>query len=310
MKISIVIPLYNKKETILRALDSVLSQTVLPHEIIVVNDGSTDGSEKIVAQLEHPLLKLANQSNQGVSTARNRGILEARYDWIAFLDADDELMPDFLRTITELHENYPDCGVAATAYYMQDAAGRREKNPLNKLNFKGAHGIIDNYFQVASCSPPPLNSSAVAIKKEAIESIGGFPAGVTSGEDLLTWARLAAGFTIAYSTIPQSVFTQDPAHLYVSKPNRIPQDPDIVGRSLVAIARTSKRLPGIRRYISHWHKMRSSIYLRLGMKWESFRESIISLFYYPLNFKVILYLLLLGLPTSSVIQIFRKSVGR
>jgi len=310
MKISVVIPLYNKKETVLRALDSVLSQTVLPHEIIVVNDGSTDGSEKIVAQLEQPLLKLANQSNQGVSTARNRGILEARYDWIAFLDADDELMPDFLRTITELHENYPDCSVAATAYYMQDTEGRRERNHLSKLKFKGDYGIIDNYFQVASCSHPPIHSSAVAIKKEAIESIGGFPTGVTSGEDLLTWARIAADYAIAYSIIPQSVFSQDPAHLYASKPNRIPQDPDIVGRSLVAIARTNKRLPGIRRYISHWHKMRSSIYLRLGMKWESFRESIISLFYYPLNFKVILYLLLLGLPTSSVIQIFRKSVGR
>ena len=263
-----------------------------------------------MAQLNHPLIRLVNQSNQGVSAARNLGIAVAKHDWIAFLDADDELIPEFLRTITELHENYPDCSVAATAYYMQDTEGRRKRNHLSKIKFKGDHGIIGNYFQVASCSHPPINSSAVAIKKEAIESIGGFPVGVTSGEDLLAWSRIAAVYTIAYSIIPQSVFTQDPAHLYASKPNRIPQDPDIVGRSLVAIARTNKRLPGIRRYISHWHKMRSSIYLRLGMKWESFRESIISLFYYPLNFKVILYLLLLGLPTSSVIQIFRKSVGR
>lgn len=310
MKISVVIPLYNKKETVLRALNSVLNQTFLPEEIIVVNDGSTDGSAQVVVHLDHPLVRLASQSNQGVSAARNLGIAEARHDWIAFLDADDEWLPEFLRTIKELFENYPDCGLAATAYYMQDTAGRREINHLNKLRFKGDQGTIENYFQVASCSHPPIHSSAVAIKKEAIESIGGFPTGVTSGEDLLTWARIAADYAIAYSIVPQSVFTQDPAHLYASKPNRIPQDPDIVGRSLVAIARTSKRLPGIRRYISHWHKMRSSIYLRLGMKWESFRESIISLFYYPLNFKVILYLLLLGLPTSSVIQIFRKSVGR
>ncbi|MDF1561378.1 MAG: glycosyltransferase family A protein [Bacteroidales bacterium] len=310
MKISVVIPLYNKKETVLRALDSVLNQTVLPEEIIVVNDGSTDGSEQVVAQLDHPLIRLVSQSNQGVSAARNRGVAEAKNEWIAFLDADDEWLPEFFQTITELHENYPDCSVAATAYYMQDTESRRERNHLSKLKFKGDNGIIDNYFQVASCSHPPLNSSAVAIKKEAIESIGGFPAGVTSGEDLLTWARLAAVFTIAYAIKPQSVFTQDPAHLYVSKPNRMPQNPDIVGMNLAAIARANKRLPGIRRYVSHWHKMRSSIYLRLGMRGESLRESIISLSYYPLNFKVMLYLLLLGLPASSISHIFRKSVGK
>ena len=310
MKISVVIPLYNKKETVLRALNSVINQTVLPEEIIVVNDGSTDSSAQIVDQLNHSLIRLVSQSNQGVSAARNLGIAVAKHDWIAFLDADDEWLPEFLRTVAGLLKNYPDCGVAATAYYMQDSAGRRERNHLNKLRFKGDHVIIDNYFQVASYSHPPLNSSAVAIKKEAIESIGGFPPGVTSGEDLLTWARLAASFTIAYSTIPRSIFTQDPAHLYVSKPNRIPQNPDIVGNSLVTIARTNKRLPGIRRYISHWHKMRSSIYLRLGMKCKSFRESILSFSYFPLNFKVILYMILLGLPTSSINHIFRKSVGK
>lgn len=133
---------------------------------------------------------------------------------------------------------------------------------------------------------------------------------MTSGEDLLTWARLAEDSAIAYSIIPHSAFNQDPAHLYINKPNRIPQNPDIVGKSLVMIARKDKRIPGIRRYIGHWHKMRSSIYLRLGMRLESLRESIISLSYFPLNLKVIFYLFLLCLPTSSISQIFRKSVGQ
>lgn len=168
MKISVVIPLYNKKETVLRAINSVLNQTVLPEEIIIVNDGSTDGSAQVVAQLDHPLIQLFNQSNQGVSAARNLGIAEAKNEWIAFLDADDEWLPEFLQTITELIENYPGCGVAATAYYMQDTTGRRERNHLNKLRFKGDHGIIDNYFQVASFSHPPLNSSAVALKKRRL----------------------------------------------------------------------------------------------------------------------------------------------
>jgi glycosyltransferase involved in cell wall biosynthesis len=74
MKISVVIPLYNKRETVLRALNSVLNQTVLPEEIIVVNDGSTDGSETIVSGLNHPLVRLIFQLNEGASAARNKGI--------------------------------------------------------------------------------------------------------------------------------------------------------------------------------------------------------------------------------------------
>ena len=310
MKISVVIPLYNKKDTVLRALNSVLNQSVQPEEIIVVNDGSTDGSAQLVAKLDHALIRLVSQSNMGVSAARNRGITEAKYEWIAFLDADDEWLPDFLKTVTGLIEEYPKCSVVATSYLLEDTTGKREENRLRKLTFKGDHGIIDNYFMVASRSSPPINSSAVAIKIEAIKSVGGFPEGVTSGEDLLTWARLASSYSIAYSTEPLSVFTQDPAHIYLSRPNRIPQIPDVVGQNLALLTRSRGRIPGLRKYIGHWHKMRSSIYLRLGMRWESLRESIISLSYFPLNFKVILYLFLLGLPTSLISKIFLKSVGR
>ena len=107
MKISVVIPLYNKRTSVIRALNSVLSQTIQPEEIIVVNDGSTDGSEQLVNELNHPLVRLINQPNAGVSAARNRGIKEAKGDWIAFLDADDEWMPEYLETIKSLSEKYP-----------------------------------------------------------------------------------------------------------------------------------------------------------------------------------------------------------
>jgi glycosyltransferase involved in cell wall biosynthesis len=84
MKITVVIPLYNKRDFIERALDSVLKQTVLPDEIIVINDGSTDGSDKIVEQLNHSLIALIHQKNSGVSAARNKGIDLAKNKWIAF----------------------------------------------------------------------------------------------------------------------------------------------------------------------------------------------------------------------------------
>lgn len=84
MYISVVIPLYNKKKAIKDALDSVLNQTVLPDEIVIVNDGSTDGSDKIIELLDHPLLILIHQKNGGVSAARNKGVETAKNEWIAF----------------------------------------------------------------------------------------------------------------------------------------------------------------------------------------------------------------------------------
>lgn len=75
---------------------------------------------------------------------------------------------------------------------------------IKKLPFKGEDGILSNYFEVASCSHPPICSISIMVKKNAIQSIGGFPVGVKSGEDLLTWARLAVQEKIAYSRKPLS----------------------------------------------------------------------------------------------------------
>ena len=116
MKISVVIPLYNKRDTVFRALDSVFNQKFQPLEVIVVNDGSTDGSDLVVAELRNPLIRMISQRNEGVSAARNRGIHAANGDWIAFLDADDEWLPNFLRTIKSLYYNYFPSEVLATSY--------------------------------------------------------------------------------------------------------------------------------------------------------------------------------------------------
>ena len=100
MTITVVIPAYNSEKYIARAIDSVLTQTHKPDEIIVVDDGSTDNTSEIARKYE-PSVKLIQQQNAGASVARNTGIEAATSEWIAFLDADDEWLPEKLKLQTE-----------------------------------------------------------------------------------------------------------------------------------------------------------------------------------------------------------------
>lgn len=294
--ISVVIPLYNKEQSIASTLQTVLKQTYQDFEIVIVNDGSTDHSVEEVAKVPDPRIRLIHQSNAGVSAARNRGIAEARGEFVAFLDADDEWNPDYLKTQYKLTQKYPECSVFACNYEFKDAQGKVTPTIIRILPFKGEDGILSNYFEVASCSHPPLWTSAVMVKKNAIQSIGGFPIGIKSGEDLLTWARLAVNGKIAYAKQAYAVFNVE-GYSISEKPKRIPAEQDIVGQELKALlkAHPSK---GLRLYNALWHKMRSSVYLRLKMRKKSIREALISIKYNPLNYKLYIYIVLNLLPVK------------
>ena len=305
MKITVVIPLYNKKDTVLRALDSVLNQQILPDEIVVVNDGSTDGSEKKVENLKHPLISLIHQKNKGVSAARNKGIEVAKSEWIAFLDADDIWKVEYLETINLLQYTYRDARVLATSYISRDYKGREEPIMLYKLPFSSIHGVLSNYFEVACNSHPPIWSSAVVVNKKAIVSVGGFPDGVKDGEDLLTWAKLATKNKIAYNINPMAIYVLDESNSYQKKPTRIPEKYDFVGAELELLYLKYKT-KYLRIYISHWKKMRASNYLRLGNRKKAKTEAFLAINYYPFNYKLYLYVLLTLLPKKIVFNLFKK----
>ncbi len=270
--VSIVIPLYNKEKYIAQTLQSVFKQTFHDFEIIIVDDGSTDGSVTEVEKFCDNRVHIVKQQNAGVSAARNKGIKEAKYDLIAFLDADDIWEKDFLETMIKLQKQYHQCSVFAVNYKVLLSNGHMQVPIINGLaeNFK--EGVLQNYFQVAAKSDPIICSISLAVNKEAIESIGGFPIGIRAGEDLLTWARLAAHYDIAYSTEPKAIFNrldQEPSSI-----PRIPDAHDKVSEELrkLLMLKDQSRLSGLKDYIAYWHKIRLAIFLRLEKPQEAKEE--------------------------------------
>ena len=302
-KISVIIPLYNKKDSIVNAIKSVLNQSYEVDEILILNDGSTDGSELIIKQhINTQKLKIINQKNQGVSSARNKGVELAKNNWLAFLDADDEWLPKFIETCVNLKINNENCDFIATAYSLCDKNGLIKNIILRRLKFY-KEGQLINYFEVASHSHPPFCSSSVLIKKELLQKINGFPIRVTSGEDLLTWAKLATITTIAYSNIPLSIYNFETSTQSNNQTIRTPDKTDFVGQELNKLLRNSND-PYLKTYNSHWHKMRASVYLKLGQNKNAFKETLISLKYNFKNFKLYLYLFMLLLPQRFRIYLF------
>ena len=206
--VSVVIPLYNKVRHIERALDSVLAQTHPEFEVIVVNDGSTDGSERVVEQYTDPRIRLVNQENAGVSVARNRGITEAKGELVAFLDADDEWLPEHLATICRLKSKYPECGAYASSYRVVSAKGRQAVYASGGIPEHPWEGVLHSYFRAALTSDP-IWTSAVAVPRRVFETCGLFPVGVKTGEDTDMWCRIALKFPVAFSTQPGAVYHQE-----------------------------------------------------------------------------------------------------
>lgn len=296
--ISVVIPLYNKAKSINLAINAVLKQSYQDFEIIVVNDGSTDDSVAKVEKFTDSRIRLIHQTNAGVSAARNRGIYEAKGEYVALLDADDEWLPDYLSTQMQLAEKYPDCNVFAVNYQFCDVNGNISTTIIRNIPFSDNSGILTNYFEVASTSHPPLWTSAVMARKEALLSVGGFPVGIRSGEDLLTWARLACRYNIAFSRKICAIYNLGEGYNYSNLPPRRQDENDPVGYELKKLMSDHSNIKGFKKYISHWHKMRASVAIRYGERLETMRECCSCLWYNPLNYKTIPFFVLAIIPSN------------
>ena len=185
---SIVIPLYNKEKYITSTLRSVLNQSFKNFELILVNDGSTDRSVEKVKEFNDPRIKLIHQSNQGVSVARNRGIREARFEWIAFLDADDRWGITFLENIAKAIVNYPNNSIFSVVItWISGSESRTMTNDI--LPKEGQTGIV-NFYEHLSKYHTPINSSNSVIRKQLLDNQGGFRIGQRNYEDQDLWIRI------------------------------------------------------------------------------------------------------------------------
>ena len=210
---SIIIPLYNKEKFIQTTLTSVLEQTFQNFEIIIVNDGSTDGSLTILEQFSDDRLKIIHQKNQGVSTARNKGVKQAKATYIALLDADDIWYPNHLEELHKSIVKYPEAALFCNAY-QQKLSSNMLQNAIYNLEKKNDIQIVKDYFK-ASLIHSIAWTSAVAFNKEKFEELGGFQPHIISGQDSDLWIRFALHTTIVFNpaytccydkTVPNSLF--------------------------------------------------------------------------------------------------------
>lgn len=302
--ISVVIPLYNKEKSIVLTLDCVLSQTYKQFEVIVVDDGSTDGSGTIVEQFNDPRIRLIRQKNGGVSAARNRGIEEAHGEYVAFLDADDVWKIGHLENLANLIGLYPRCRAWASRY-INNINDANHDIILNKMPFKGENGILTNYFEICSCSHPPVWSSAVCVERSLLKEVGGFPVGITSGEDLLTWARIAVKTDWVYSMKATAVYMMPITNSFTEKPTRPNDSGDPVCDGLKQLLKSNyDRKSELKHFIGRFYKMKASTNLRYGNRWSTICECLKSIYYRPFARETYPILLLALMPRFMQKKVF------
>ena len=193
MKISVIIPTYNRKHTLQRAIDSVLAQTFKPFEIIIVDDGSKDGTKEWLLQ-NYPSVQYIHQPNNGVSSARNKGIQISQGSWIALLDSDDEWMPEKLEYQSRFIEVNRDSSFCHT-----NEIWIRNGVRVNQMKKHKKYGgdIFKHCLDICRISP-----SSSIIKKDVFEEVGAFDESLTVCEDYDLWLRVTAKFNILFLDEP------------------------------------------------------------------------------------------------------------
>ena len=200
--VSVIIPTFNRAEKVVRAIESVISQTFTDFEIIVVDDGSADGTENAVARFDKRIIYITHPSNLGVSAARNTGVKKSRAPLIAFLDSDDHWLPEKLAVQAGFFNNHPEA-LACQTEEIWIRKGRRV-NPKKK-HLKPSGDIFEPSLKLCLVSP-----SAVMLKRSLLEEVGLFDEDLPACEDYDLWLRIACRYPV--HLIPEPLVVKEGGH--------------------------------------------------------------------------------------------------
>lgn len=228
--ISVVIPLYNKEKAIVGTLNSVLAQTYTDYEVIVVNDGSTDQSKEVIelwlAENSSRCgcrFRLLSKSNGGVCSARNRGIREAKGEYIALLDADDLWDKDYLAEQVKMIYDFPEAAMWGINF-AEVTEGNKLVRKLATGLPDGYRGYVEHYFEMKGRTSDLFCSSSVVICKEVFDKIGYFDEQIWYGEDNDMWWRIIARYPIAFYDRYMVFYQFDVENRALLKPKPLDKD--------------------------------------------------------------------------------------
>ena len=184
-RVSVIIATYNRVGFIKDAVQSVLDQTFQDLEVIVVDDGSTDGTGELFATIPDERVRYFYQANRGRSNARNEALRRARGEYIAFLDSDDIYLPDKIGMQVDYLDSHPETGMIYTSAYCIDDAGR-----LLRHVYKAIHSG-DLYRDIAFFRPVTITLPTVMVRREVLDRAGDFDEGMERFEDTDMWRRIS-----------------------------------------------------------------------------------------------------------------------
>jgi glycosyltransferase involved in cell wall biosynthesis len=236
-----------------RAIESVLDQTYPHFEIWVINDGSTDHFTEVLQSFIDPRLHIVHQHNAGVSVSRNTGIAHATSEYVAFLDADDHWEPDFLSSIAALITAYPEAVFYATNFSI-NGQPHLEVDKVKTFVKTGSQILVQDYFEYFKKYDMRVTSSSVAIRKDVLKNIGGFPVGIHSGEDMLVWARIAVLGGLGFESRVLSYYERDDNI-------RPPDSSEYVVNQLKSLYEQHSHLSNLKYYIGEWYLIQSRLCL-------------------------------------------------
>lgn len=204
---SVIIPLYNKRDTIERAIRSVVRQDFNSVEIVVVDDGSTDGGHKAVLPWISSDLRVVRQANKGVSAARNSGARHSTGEYLCFLDADDEWRDGRLTELRSLISRFPGCVLYSCRHAVQyGSKGEKPRRPV--FNGKIHESILENFYDIYA-RHEVVNSSTACVPRQTFEMIGGFPEDAKVGEDIWFWLQTASRGDVCYTDSIGAIIYKD-----------------------------------------------------------------------------------------------------